>query len=99
MFYAFIKDITTFTYGHTLHHRRKKKFCCCLNGFGAAKMLKSHVIDCFKINDKQVIKMSEDGEYVRFKYYERKKKSNFLIYVDFETKIMKGKKNRFFWFM
>ena len=47
MFYAFIKDISTFTYGHTLHRSRKKKFRYCLNGFGAAKMLKSHVIDCF----------------------------------------------------
>ena len=27
----------------------------------------------FKINDKQMIKMSEDGEYDRFKNYERKK--------------------------
>ena len=34
-------------------------------------MLKCHIKDYFKINGKQKIAMSEKGEYVKFKNYER----------------------------
>ena len=35
--------------------------------------------------------MSEKGEYVKFKSYERKTKSPFMIYVDLCHKIMESK--------
>ena len=44
------------------------------------EILKCHINDCFKINGKQRIKMPRKGEYVRFKNYERKIKSLFVIY-------------------
>ena len=52
--------------------------------------------DCFKIKCKQIIQMPKEGESVKFKYYERKIKSPFMIYTDFESilvfqKIMKSK--------
>ena len=40
------------------------------------EILESHVVDCFKINDQQSIKMHSKGEYVRLKHYERKIKSD-----------------------
>ena len=45
----------------------------------------------FKINDKQMIKMSEDSEYVRFKNYERKK-IEFCDLCRFETEKIMGSK-------
>ena len=38
-----------------------------------------------KINGKETIKMSKKGEYVKFKNFERKLKSLFMIYTDFES--------------
>ena len=37
------------------------------------------------MNDKQRIKMPMEGEYVKLKHYERKIKSPFMIYADFEN--------------
>ena len=53
--------------------------------FSIKKILKCHVKDCFEINGKQMIKMPKNDEYVRFKNYERKIKSPFMIYADFES--------------
>ena len=63
--YVLMKDFNTFMYDPALYHGRK--------------ILKSHVNDCFKINGKQMIKMPRKDEYVRFKNYERKIKSPFMI--------------------
>ena len=42
-----------------------------------------HIKDCFKINGKQMIKLPKKDEYVKFKNFERKIKSPFMIYADF----------------
>ena len=39
--------------------------------FRTAKILKYHVNECFKIDEKQMIKMHEKVEYVRFKICKR----------------------------
>ena len=49
------------------------------------ELLKCIVTDLFKINGKQMIQMPEGGEYVKFKNYERKLKSPFIISKDFES--------------
>ena len=55
-------------------------FCCyCLHAFSTEEMLKHHIKDCFKINDKQRIMIPKKGEYVKFKNCERKIKSLFMI--------------------
>ena len=41
--------------------------------------------DCFKINSKQRIIKLKKGEYVKFIIFERKIKSPFIIYADFES--------------
>ena len=43
----------------------------------------SHFKNCFKITGKQKIIMSQKGEYVKFKNYERKIKLPFITYADF----------------
>ena len=55
--YVFIKDFNTFMYNHTLR-RVRKHFCrYCLQSFRSARKLKCHIKNCFKINDKQSVKM------------------------------------------
>ena len=70
---------------NTLHHE-KIHFCCyCLHAFSTQEILKRYFKGCFKINDKQRIIMSKKTKYVKFKSYERKIKSPFMIYADFEN--------------
>ena len=67
-------------------HRGKKHFCrYCLQAFSTEEILKRHIKDCFKTNSKQKIIMLEKSEYVRFKYYEQKIKSPFIIHADFDV--------------
>ena len=83
--YAIIKDFNTFMHDHNLH-RGRKHFCrYCLEGFSAEEILKRHIMDCFKSNGKQSIIMPKKEEYVKFKKYERKIRSPFIIYADFES--------------
>ena len=51
----------------------------------SASFLKRHIKDCFKINGKQKIIIPRKGDYVKFRNYERKIKSTFIIYADFES--------------
>ena len=51
----------------------------CLQTFIAAENLKLHSKGCFKI--KQIIIMPKKGEYVKFKNFERKIKSPFMIHA------------------
>ena len=44
--------------------------------------------DYFKINGKQRIKILQKGDYVRYKNYERKIKSPFMIYADFKSNLV-----------
>ena len=82
-------------YDHTLHRGRKHSCCFCLHAFVTEEILKRHIKDCFRINGKQTIKMPKKGEHVKFKDFERKIKSPFMIYADFESilvlKIMESK--------
>ena len=49
------------------------------------EILKHHIKDCFKMNRKQRIIMPKNGEFVKCKNYERKIKSPFKHYADFES--------------
>ena len=72
-------------YDHSLN-RGKKHFCCYgLHAFITEKILRHHIEDCFKFSGKQTIKMPKKSEYVKFRNFERKIKSLFMIYVDFES--------------
>ena len=53
---------------------------------------KYHIKDCFKINGKKTIKMPQEDEYVKFKNFERKIKSLFMIYAGFESILVREDK-------
>ena len=75
---------------HSLY-RGRQHFCrYCLHSFIAEKyrsstILKYHIKEYFKIDIKQVVKMSKKSKYVNFKSFQRKIKSPFMIYADFES--------------
>ena len=83
-------------YYHSLH-RGRKHFCrYCLQAFITEEILKRHIKDCFKINDKQRVKRPKKGEYIKFKYFEGKIKSPVMIYANFESILVpedNGKQN------
>ena len=72
-------------YDHTLHCRRKHFYHYCLQAFSTEEILKHNIKDCFKMNGKQRIIIPKEGEYVKFKNYERKIKSSFIIYAGFKS--------------
>ena len=59
--YVLIKNFNTFMYDNTLHCGRKHFCHYCLQAFHTENILKSHVKDCFKMNDKQMIGISKGG--------------------------------------
>ena len=64
--------------------------------FSAEEILKRYIKNCFKIDGKQTIKMPKNGEYIKFRNFERKIKSLFMIYADFESILVpeeNGKQN------
>ena len=72
-------------YDHTLHCARKRVCSYRLQTFSGEEILKYHIKDCFKINGKQRIIMPKKREYIKFENYEKKIKSSFIIYADFEN--------------
>ena len=81
---------------HTLYCGRKYFCCYCLGVFRIVEKLKCYIKDCFKINVKQTFKMPKKGEYIKLKNFERKIKSPFVIYADFESILVpedNGKQN------
>ena len=60
-------------YDYTLHLERKNFYFIVYGAFRTVEKLKCQIKDCFKVNCKQRIKMPKNGEYVRFKNYERRK--------------------------
>ena len=74
-------------------HRGRKHVCgYCLQAFSTKEILKQHINDCFKINNKKRIKMLKKGEYVKFINDGRKVKSPFTIEAVFQCqKIMESK--------
>ena len=83
--YVLIPDFNTFMHDHTLHCGRKHFCCYSSQAFSTEEILKRHIKDCFKIDGKQGIKMPKNGEYLKFKNFERKIKAPFMTYADFEN--------------
>ena len=94
--YVLIKYFNTFMYDHSLHRGRKHFYRYYLHAFITEETLKRHIKDCIKINSKQRTIMPKKSEYVTLKNYERKIKSPFIIYADFESILVpenNGKQN------
>ena len=80
----------------TIHHRKIYFYHYCLQAFSTEEILKCCIKGCFKINGKKRSLCLKKGEYVKFKNYERKIKSPFIIYADFENILVpegNGKQN------
>ena len=99
-----MKDFNIFMYDHSLHRQKKHFRCYCLQVFSTEEILifsteeilKRHIKDYFKIHCEQEIIMPKKAEYVKFKSYEIKIKSPFIIYAAFENILVSddnGKKN------
>ena len=76
-----------FQYIHVwLHTKSWKKTFLSLSftSFQSSRNIQSYK-DYFNINGKQRIKIPKKSEYVKFKNYERKITSPFMIYADFES--------------
>ena len=75
-----------------IHYIAKENNFCryCLHAFITEEILKRHIKDCFKINGKRRIIMPKKEKYVKFKNPERKIKSLFIIYADFESILVPG---------
>ena len=73
--YVFIKDFNTFINDDTLH-RGTKHFCrYCLQTFSTEEILKRHIKDCFKINDKEKIILPKKASMLNSKIMKKKTKS------------------------
>ena len=94
--YVFINDFNRFVYDYSIHRGRKHFFHYCFYAFITEEILELHIKYWFKINGKQRYKRPKKGEYVKLKNYERKRKSPFMIYADFESIVVpedNGKQN------
>ena len=83
-------------YNDTSHQGKKHFYRHYMQDLSTEEVLKRHIEDCFKINGKQRIIMLKEKEYVKFKNYEKKIKSPFIIYADFESILVpedNGKQN------
>ena len=58
---------------------RKHFYRNCLHAFVTDEILKCHIKQCFQINDKQTINMPNKDKYIKFKNFETKIKSPFMI--------------------
>ena len=79
-----------------LHCERKHFYRYCLQAFSLEKILKFHVNDYFKINGKEMIKMTKNSDYLESKSYGRKIKLPFMAYAVFESILVpedNGKRN------
>ena len=81
----------------TSWHCLNCRYCLhCLHAFITEEKVKHHIKDCFRINGEQTIKMPKKDKYVKFKNFERKIKSSFMIYGDVESILLpedNGKRN------
>ena len=91
----YVIDFDNFMYDRTLYRGREHSCRCCFQTSRTEEIVKSHINECFKINDKQMIHMSKEVRYLTFKYYERKIKSLFMIYADFHiVMVLENNKNQ-----
>ena len=58
-------------YDYTLHRGRKHFSRYRLQAFRTAEKLKCNIKDCFNINSRQTIKMTEKGKYIKLKNFGR----------------------------
>ena len=92
--YVLIKDFNRFLYNYTWYLGRKQFCHYCLQDFSTQEILNCHIKDFFKTNGKNKDYNAWKGEYIKFKNYEWKIESPFMIYADFESILMQEDNGR-----
>ena len=86
--YCLIKSMSRLLSSQTSTKEHKKFYCPrCLNSFGRQDLLDKHLELC-QDNEAVRIKMPEEGTFVEFKNYHKQMDMPFVIYADFESRMI-----------
>ncbi|KYN07670.1 PREDICTED: uncharacterized protein LOC108779646 [Cyphomyrmex costatus] len=88
--FAWIKNLSRLV-GSQINKYGHKKFFCdrCLHYFCSDEKLKSHAVDCDKLNDCAIRLPSEDDKWLTFSNHCRKERVPFIVYADLECVLQK----------
>ena len=87
--YTLVKNKSALITSQINNHGHKRHFCLnCFNSFNSPKTLETHKEYCYE-NESVKILMPPPGTYLRFKNFLHSEKAPFVIYADFECKIIR----------
>ena len=87
--YTLVKNKGALLASQINNHEHKRHFCLnCFNSFNSPETLETHKEYCYE-NESVKILMPPPGTYLRFKNFLHSEKAPFVIYADFECKIIR----------
>ena len=87
--YTLVKNKSALIASQINNHGHKRHFCLnCFNSFNSPETLETHKEYCYK-NENVKTLMPPPGTYLRFKNFLHSEKAPFVIYADFECKIIR----------
>ena len=86
--YCLVKNLSALMASQINNHKGSRNFCLnCFNGFNTTEGLNKHKEYCYN-NECVKIEMPPPNTYLRFKNFLNSEKAPFVIYADFESKII-----------
>ena len=87
--YTLVKNKSALIASQINNHGHKRHFCLnCFNSFNSPETLETHKEYCYE-NESVKTLMPPPGTYLRFKNFYHSEKAPFVIYADFECKIIR----------
>ena len=87
--YTLVKNKSALIASQINNHGHKRHFCLnCFNSFNSPETLETHKEYCYE-NESVKTLMPPPGKYLRFKNFLHSEKAPFVIYADFECKIIR----------
>ena len=87
--YVLVKNKSALIASQINNHEHKRHLCLnCFNSFNSPETLEAHTEYCYD-NESVKINMPPSGTYLRFKNFLHSEKAPFVIYADFECKIIR----------
>ena len=87
--YVLFKNKSALIASQINNHEHKRHLCLnCFNSFNSSETLEAHTEYCYD-NESVKINMPPSGTYLRFKNFLHSEKAPFVIYADFECKIIR----------
>ena len=87
--YTLVKNKSALITSQINNHGHKRHFCLnCFNSFNSPETLETHKEYCYE-NESVKTLMPPPGTYLRFKNFYHSEKAPFVIYADFECKIIR----------